>query len=169
MTRALSRRRLPAYLRWLSLLIAILIFLPGAAAAEGFTFLVLSDVPYTAEEETELRERAAPAIRASDAPFVLFLGDFKSGDSSCSDNLFIRRRDEIMALHPERVFYSPGDNDWTDCDRANIPEPASELERLDFLRRLFLPRRPPCRPNGASPASRFFPKICAGTTAALSF
>lgn len=142
MTRALSPRRLPAYLRSLSLLFAILTFLPGAVAAEGFAFLVLSDVPYTAAEEVQLRERAAPAIRASDAPFILFLGDFKSGESSCSDVLFSRRRDEIMALHPGRVFYSPGDNDWTDCDRADIPEPASELERLDFLRNIFFAAPP---------------------------
>jgi hypothetical protein len=31
------------------------------------------------------------------------------------------------------VFYTPGDNDWTDCDRENLKVRQSELERLNAM------------------------------------
>ncbi len=51
--------------------------------------------------------------------------------------MFIERRNDIHALLPGRVFFTPGDNDWTDCDRNFLRPPVSELEKLDLVRRLF--------------------------------
>src|SRR4029434_4150377 len=41
------------------------------------------------------------------------------------------------------VFFTPGDNDWTDCDRKGVPNRMSELARLEAVRQIFFrePRR----------------------------
>ena len=108
-----------------------------AQSTARFSFLAISDVPYTAREDYTLSQRTRPAIMPSNLPFVLFLGDFKNAKIPCSAFLMTKRRDQILGLHPGRVFYTPGDNDWTDCDRRQIRQRFSELNRLDLLRRLF--------------------------------
>ena len=40
-------------------------------------------------------------------------------------------------LNPHKTVYTPGDNDWTDCDRFNLSALYDELERLNYLRQLF--------------------------------
>ncbi|PHQ69592.1 MAG: hypothetical protein COB93_07670 [Sneathiella sp.] len=106
-------------------------------AEGGFSFLVLSDVPYTAKEDFTLRQTIVPAVQKDDTPFVIHLGDMKNSKIPCTEELLAGRRDQIFSLHPGRVFYTPGDNDWTDCDRTQINYRYSELNRLDLLRRLF--------------------------------
>ncbi|MAZ04623.1 MAG: hypothetical protein CMN56_15925 [Sneathiella sp.] len=102
-----------------------------------FSFLAISDMPYSPKEDYILTQRTRPAIEASPLPFVIFMGDFKNSTLPCSAALLTERRNQIMALHPGRVFYTPGDNDWTDCDRTQMIQRFSELDRLDLLRRLF--------------------------------
>ena len=59
--------------------------------------------------------------------------------ANLSANALIQERyDQLMALQPEWVFYTPGDNEWTDCDRPKMKRRFCELERLDFLRNLIL-------------------------------
>jgi hypothetical protein len=108
-----------------------------AFAEDSFSFLTLSDVPYTDEENVALTQTLVPAIQESKAPFVIHMGDLKNSKIPCSEELLTRRRNQIFSLHLGRVFYTPGDNDWTDCDRKQISVRFSELNRLDLLRRLF--------------------------------
>jgi hypothetical protein len=56
------------------------------------------------------------------------------------------------------VFYTPGDNDWTDCDRPATGQPASELERLDFLRQLFFGKPLDLPPDWAYARQSGFPE-----------
>tara|TARA_R110000772_G_scaffold203916_6_gene314040 strand:+ start:3121 stop:4134 length:1014 start_codon:yes stop_codon:yes gene_type:complete len=127
------------------LLWTLLMFLHTAATttaeevrtAEPFSFLAISDMPYSSKEDYILKQRTKPAIKSSTLPFVIFMGDFKNSVLPCTAALLTERRNQIMALHPGRVFYTPGDNDWTDCDRTEIIQRFSELDRLDFLRHLF--------------------------------
>ena len=122
-----------------------------AAAAEPLSFIALGDLPYPDDRAPPEKKfwqhglftkKLAPAIRAAAAPFVVHLGDFKGGGESCDDALIAKRRDEIMGLHDGPVFYTPGDNDWTDCDRAFLERPMSELERLSHLREQFFATPP---------------------------
>ncbi|MEX0583796.1 MAG: hypothetical protein WD185_09010 [Sneathiella sp.] len=124
---------------------AFCLFLVTASSASSdevqsptpFSFLALSDMPYSSKENYILKQRTRPAVKASTLPFMIFMGDFKKSTLPCSAALLTERRNQIMALHPGRVFYTPGDNDWTDCDRTEISQRFSELNRLDLLRRLF--------------------------------
>ena len=116
-----------------------------AVAADGLRFMVFGDAPYTGKQIEVLKDTVAPAIQNAAFSFLIHLGDMKSGDESCTDDLIDKRYDQLMALHPEeRVFYTPGDNEWTDCDRSDLQEPESEVERLGYLRNL-IASKPPTR------------------------
>ena len=100
-------------------------------------FIAIGDTPYSAEEEQHLQQEVAGAIKAAAPPFVVHHGDLQGGAESCSEDLLVARRDFFYGLLPGRVFYTPGDNEWTDCDRSFLEAPVSELESLDLLRRVF--------------------------------
>lgn len=107
-------------------------------------FVVIGDTPYAPEDEAMLAA-ATPKIKALKPAFVIHLGDFKGGKAPCDGEA-----DEALAalmkdLAPATVFFTPGDNDWTDCDRNNDPStsaPYSELGRLDVLRARFFSEPP---------------------------
>ena len=91
----------------------------GAGAGDGdFTFAVLGDMPYNAAQEATLNAALAPTLRRAGLPFVIHLGDIKSGGQACTDDLIAKRRDEIYGLLPGRVFYTPGDNEWRSTNPA---------------------------------------------------
>jgi hypothetical protein len=94
----------------------------------------MGDAPYNAEEEAQFIGVLAEVNRAN-VSFVVHVGDFKSGHSDCSDDVY-RQRKEWFGLSHQPFVYLPGDNDWTDCWRttAGNYQPA---ERLSMLRELF--------------------------------
>ena len=115
-------------------LTAIALLACGAAAAQGFSFALLGDMPYWPDEETQfvdlLRE-----INHEDVAFVVHVGDFKNGSSSCADTVFEQRR-EMFAASRHALIYLPGDNEWTDCWRP-FAGGFDPLERLARLREIF--------------------------------
>lgn len=123
----------------LSILLLALLVGCATAAAEQVQFVAVNDTPYTKKELKRFTGKTPAAIAAAKVPFVVVLGDIKSGKEACTDALLLERRDQVAALHPEgAVFYTPGDNEWTDCDRGRFGDEArSELEALDFLRGAF--------------------------------
>lgn len=105
-------------------------------------FAVISDIPYSDAEYAALEHPdgvIAKAIKSLDPPLLIHLGDFKSAREGCTDELLKDRYRQIAQLHPHRTVYTPGDNDWTDCDRLtlNFSTRFDELERLEFLRQTF--------------------------------
>jgi len=129
-----------------------------ASAQDALRFAVVGDTPYTAEDRVFLWKSLVPAIKASDYPFIIHVGDIIGGADGCNTDKIRAWRDEIYSWKPGRVFYTPGDNEWTDCDRpkdasepaagtpatrrvleANLGKPLPELDRLDLLRRTFFP------------------------------
>ena len=111
--------------------------LPTAVAQTTLRFVAIGDTPYSADEEARLQREVAAAIATTQPAFVVHYGDFKGGGETCTSTLFQTRRDQIFNLDPGRVFFTPGDNDWTDCDRPFLRPPVSELAQLDLLRQLF--------------------------------
>ncbi|WP_353930895.1 hypothetical protein WJM97_21975 [Okeanomitos corallinicola TIOX110] len=131
-----------------SFLLFLFIFTTGVKAETlsskaPVTFAAYGDIPYMVKladgrtDEQVLREDIAPKIRENDhIPFVFHLGDLGRPQDACSDAWLEKNqkfwKDEIV----KPVFYTPGDNDWTDCDRESLNVPQSELERLDAIRRV---------------------------------
>jgi hypothetical protein len=119
--------------------VPVLVLLAGLAAAPAAaaatTVAVIGDTPYGDAEIAALPGdvqaiNADPAVR-----LVLHLGDIKNGSSPCSDSYFAQIRSDFDAF-ADPLVYTPGDNEWTDCHRANnggyVP-----TERLAELRDVF--------------------------------
>ncbi|MAO90440.1 MAG: hypothetical protein CMM78_11640 [Rhodospirillaceae bacterium] len=118
-----------------------LILMVGVEAKAG-DFIVLSDLPYTEDQQRVFEDQIIPAIKADLAPFVIHVGDFKGSKEVCSDGLFLAVRDTLYGLKPGRVFLTPGDNDWTDCDRDSTGLAMREYDRLSRLRQIFFEPAP---------------------------
>ncbi|WDI31462.1 metallophosphoesterase [Hyphococcus flavus] len=113
---------------------------PAPAANEpGFSFIVIGDTPYSAQDEAMLNE-ALPLIKSQSYTFVIHVGDYKGGGQQCLKQFDDRLEQVMNDLSPIPVFYTPGDNEWTDCDRHTDPdtgEKYSDLERLEIVRARF--------------------------------
>lgn len=123
--------------RWLAASV-VLFGVMGIAHANGAStsFIALGDMPYSQEEADLMDGALREAIRSENPPFIVHWGDIKSGGASCTDDLLRDEIQRVMALIDGPVFYTPGDNEWTDCDRFWLDERFSELERLALIREL---------------------------------
>lgn len=105
-------------------------------------FVVVGDMPYTEAEEIALNGPIYEAIQLASVPLLLHLGDLKSGGDACSLSFFRIRYTQLMNLLPGRTVYTPGDNEWTDCDRDTLSDPVSELDMLAEIRTVISAKDP---------------------------
>lgn len=105
----------------------------GSAGAD-FSFALLGDAPYGAGEETAFVEMLREIDR-EDVAFVVHVGDFKNGWTSCADMVFDQRR-ALFNASAHAFVYLAGDNEWTDCHRM-LAGGYDPLERLAALRARF--------------------------------
>jgi hypothetical protein len=115
----------------------LLAFAAGGSLAQAparFSFAIVGDAPYSAREEA-LFTQMLDEINQENVAFVVHVGDFKSGSSPCSDEIFEDRRRMFQASRYPFIFV-PGDNEWTDCHRKGAGG-YDPLERLARLRQVF--------------------------------
>ena len=82
-------------------------------------------------------------LNGADIQFTVNDGDLKAGNgtsgnppsANCDDPLYERALGWLNSLEKPAMF-TPGDNDWTDCDRTSNGG-FNSLERLDHERQLF--------------------------------
>jgi hypothetical protein len=74
-------------------------------------------------------------MNAQKLAFTAHDGDLKAGAGPCNDQVYLDSLAFFEALEAPVVF-TPGDNDWTDCDRPTAGG-FNSLERLDYERQLF--------------------------------
>lgn len=101
------------------------------------------DLPYSdVQAQTGVPNLIADMNRHNLA-FTAHDGDLKAGNGTpgsvtptiCSDDLYVQALNYFNSLKAPAIF-TPGDNDWTDCDRPKNGG-FSSLERLDHERALF--------------------------------
>lgn len=115
-----------------ALLLSLSCIAPGIA--DTWRFALIGDTPYSERERAELpKMMEAMADRRIDV--IMHIGDFKSGSSLCSDEVFTDRFQLFDASRAAFVFV-PGDNEWTDCQRLSNGG-YDPLKRLAKLRSLF--------------------------------
>lgn len=121
------------------LALVLVMAMPARAESDtAFSFIAIGDTPYSPAENERITGPITQAIREANPPFVVHHGDLKGGGESCSKALLKERRKDIYNLLDDGpVFYTPGDNEWADCDRAFLDHPVSELGQLDLVRRIF--------------------------------
>lgn len=94
------------------------------------------DLPYSPEHEQTGVPNLIADMNAQRLAFTVHDGDLKQGSNSPCDNaLYARSLAYFNALEAPAMF-TPGDNDWTDCDRPNNGGFPS-LDRLDYERSVF--------------------------------
>jgi hypothetical protein len=112
---------------------ALALFACSGAAAD-FSFALLGDTQYGVGEEIAFVDMLRDIDR-EELAFVVHVGDFKNGWTSCGDPVFAQRRAEFDAS-AHAFVYLPGDNEWTDCHRT-FAGGYDPLERLAALRARF--------------------------------
>jgi len=120
--------------RWQAVIILLLTSYSSSLMAQSI--VILADTPYSNKEKQMLQGPNGilyRLIQQTNPSIVMHLGDFKSGSKSCTDALLKEHKILLAQTYPGRVIYTPGDNDWTDCDRSSLSDSFDELERLDFL------------------------------------
>src|SRR5919199_909863 len=90
------------------------------------------DLPYSALQKTAGVPNLIADMNRQRLAFTVHDGDIKSGSSPCTDDVYTSFAASMHTLRAPAMF-TPGDNDWTDCDRG----PFDSNERLAFERKLF--------------------------------
>jgi len=98
---------------------------------------VIGDTPYGATQIADFPNLIAAINSAPDISRVVHVGDIKSGSTRCDDSYFASILATFQTL-ADPLVYSPGDNEWTDCHRANNGG-YDPLERLSVIRSMFFP------------------------------
>lgn len=131
----------------------------AGADGSGAVIAVIGDTPYgstapggpQASNSTAFPNIAATINADPDVSLVIHLGDIKSGSTVCSDAYFQLVKDWFEGTNgkgpglADPLVYTPGDNEWTDCHRANnggyVPTSngTSPAGRLETLRSTFFP------------------------------
>jgi hypothetical protein len=122
---------------------AAALFVTSAAKAQlQFSFAAVGDVPYEPVTNGHQVYPAPPYERLiahinSDpsVEFTVHIGDIKAGNTLCEDAVYANNLAYFNSFQ-NPVIFTPGDNEWTDCHRANNGS-LDPLERLELLRMLF--------------------------------
>jgi Calcineurin-like phosphoesterase len=110
----------------------------GSASRDDHTFAVIGDIPYGDAQLADFPRVIAQINADPEVQWVDHLGDIKSGSSVCSDEYFQLIKADFDQFDDPFV-YTFGDNEWTDCHRANNGG-YNPLERLAKIREVFFPR-----------------------------
>jgi hypothetical protein len=124
-----------------NIVLALLLFHASlAGASDKFEFVVLGDTAYTDTSYTDY-EKLIDKINDSDPAFSIHVGD-TLGYQSCTDETY-DRIDGFFSRFEMPLVYTPGDNEWTDCEEPGSDARASgdweavanyKLSRLAELR-----------------------------------
>ena len=111
--------------------------------ADSYAIGLWGDLPYNDVQATTGVPNLIDDMNSQRLAFSVHDGDLKAGSgipgsttpSVCSDAMYIQALAYLNSLKAPAMF-TPGDNDWTDCDRpANGGY--SPTERLNYERALF--------------------------------
>lgn len=142
--RLMRKLCLPAF--GVPLLAAVAISAANAREEEGrdpYAIGLWGDLPYSDIQAQVGVPNLIADMNAQKLAFTVHDGDLKAGNSipnsvtptTCSDDLYEQALGFFNALKAPAIF-TPGDNDWTDCDRPSNGA-YSSLERLDYERQVF--------------------------------
>jgi hypothetical protein len=105
----------------------------------AYTIGLWGDLPYSAEQAAVI-PKLIDDMNSQDLVFTAHDGDLRQGSGSpnCADDtIYTRAAQYFGSLHAPAIF-TPGDNDWTDCDRKSLlGDGRNSLQELDNERQRF--------------------------------
>jgi hypothetical protein len=108
---------------------------PGSSPSGNSPYAIglWGDLPYSAVQANVGVPNLILDVNRQDLAFTAHDGDLKAGSGECNDTVYQRGLFFFSSLIAPAVF-TPGDNDWTDCDRV---QGYNSLAQLDKERKLF--------------------------------
>src|ERR1700712_713407 len=103
----------------------------GGEHAGSYSIGLWGDLPYNDAQKTVGVPALISDMNSQKLAFTAHDGDLKAGSGPCPDSLYTEAKARFNSLEAPAMF-TPGDNDWTDCDRN---PGTSSSERLAFERR----------------------------------
>ena len=104
----------------------------GEGRGGAYAIGLWGDLPYNNQQKTVGVPNLIADMNSQRLAFTAHDGDLKAGSGPCPDSLYTDAKAMFDTLDAPAVF-TPGDNDWTDCDRN---PGVSSGERLDFERKV---------------------------------
>jgi hypothetical protein len=104
-----------------------------AHGRDGYAIGLWGDMPYSDIQATVGVPNLIADMNSQELAFTAHDGDLKAGSGACSDAVYARALAYFASLKAPAAF-TPGDNDWTDCDRV---AGVNSLVQLDKERELF--------------------------------
>jgi len=105
------------------------LLLPLLAGKSAYSIGLWGDLPYSDLQKTSGVPNLIADMNDQKLAFSVHDGDIKSGSSKCTNDHYTQAETYFNSLRAP-AMYTPGDNEWTDCDRAGD----SSLERLKYIR-----------------------------------
>jgi hypothetical protein len=105
-------------------------------AKDTYAIGLWGDLPYSDVQAAAIPNLIAD-MNSQRLAFTVHDGDLKAGSGPCNDALYTTALGYFNSLDAPAAF-TPGDNDWTDCDRN---PGVNSLERLDHERAVFFNTR----------------------------
>ncbi len=102
-------------------------------AKSSYAVGLWGDMPYSDEQQSVGVPNLIADMNAQGLAFSVHDGDLKRGGTPCTDDVYTQAKAMLDSLDAPAAF-TPGDNDWTDCDAT---AGYSSLERLDHERAVF--------------------------------
>lgn len=100
---------------------------------ESYAIGLWGDLPYSTLQATVGVPNLIADMNSQKLAFTVHDGDLKSGSGECTDAVYQQALGYFSMLKAPAAF-TPGDNDWTDCDRV---AGYNSLAQLDKERALF--------------------------------
>ena len=135
---------------------------------DAYAIGLWGDVPYSDLQATVGVPNLIADMNRHALAFSVHDGDLKTGNGApiCDDALYTRSLGYFNALRSPAMF-TPGDNDWTDCDRPNNGE--VQLAGTSDARTAGLLQHGRSRSDSAGSARKCRPTpLCLGVTDAVS-
>jgi hypothetical protein len=110
---------------------------PVSPSQAPLQLAIIGDSPYGADQIPDFPNLVAHVNADEKVRAVVHLGDIKNGSSRC-DTSYFQTIAGYFAGFADPLLFTPGDNEWTDCHRANNGA-YDPLERLAVLRATYFP------------------------------
>jgi hypothetical protein len=102
----------------------------GGGSARSYSIGLWGDVPYSDTQRTSGVPNLIADMNRQRLALTIHDGDIKSGGSKCTNDVYAQAEAFFNSFEAPSV-YTPGDNEWTDCDRQGD----SSRERLEYIRK----------------------------------
>ena len=110
-------------------------FRPTERKDDSFYFIAFGDMPYFLPDDYARFENLIKTVNSLNPVFNIHVGDIKSSSTKCSEEYFGKIYNYFEQFN-KPLIYTPGDNEWTDCHKADAGGYDPE-ERLEVVRKTF--------------------------------